>query len=264
MHFKGQRVLVTGASSGIGRALANAFAAEGAALVITARSEDRLRELAAEINSKHGVDVRVVAADLEVPGGSATLAQAIEAQDLQIDHLVNNAGFGGAKAFHEMDPSSVAAMLRLNCEALTTLTRCYLPAMLGRQQGGVLMVASLVGLFPVPFMAEYAASKAYVISFGRALREEARGSGVRLSVLCPGAVPSGFQSRAGYTLTAAESNSSLPADQVARIAVRGYIKNRTLIVPGATNRIGAALVGFVPVGWMTRISGIVLKRLRRA
>lgn len=263
MDYKGQRVLITGASSGIGRALALEFARRGADLVITARSQGRLEELAREVAAAQQGDVRVVVADLERPGGAELLATEVDALGITIDHLVNNAGFGGARRFHQMDREHMLAMLRLNCEALTALTHHYLPGMLARQRGGVLQVASVVGFFPLPFMAEYAATKAYVVSFTRALREEMAGTGVRACVLCPGSVPSGFQARAGYELSGAEAGSALLPADVARIAVSGYSRNRAVIVPGLGNRLGAFVLSALPPATVAWIAARVMRSLGR-
>jgi short-subunit dehydrogenase len=264
LKFKDTWALVTGASSGIGRALAFELAARGTHLVVTARSEDKLRALAEELTRRHGVQVHVLPADLEQPGGAAELAARVEALGVTLDHVVNNAGFGAAHRFVDMPLSEMLAMVRLNCEALTVLTRHFLPQLVQRGSGGVLQVASMIAFFPVPFMAEYGASKAYVLSLSRALREEIRGSGVQLSVLCPGPVPSGFQARAGYSLTSAESGSALTPEKVAAITVRDYGRGRFVIAPGLSNRLGALFIHLVPAWLIARATAFFMRAVGRA
>jgi len=196
--FHRRWALVTGASSGLGEEFAKQLAHRGANLVLTSRSEQRLVNLAADLTRVNGIETRVVVADLSAPDGAARLLRAVHELQLPITHLLNNAGFGSAGAFAELDAERESALVELNVAALVRLTRGLIGPMLARREGGVLNVASTAGFQPVPFMATYAASKAFVVSFTLALASELDGTGVRAMALCPGPVQTGFQAAAGF------------------------------------------------------------------
>ena len=263
--FAAEWVLVTGASSGIGAAFARRLAGRGARLVLAARSVDRLSALAAELEAAHGTETRVVLADLAAPDGAAALCAAVDALGVPVLHLMNNAGFGLAGPFAAADAGRLAAMVRVNCEALTVLSRHFLPAMLAAGAGGIVHVASVAGYLPMPYQAVYAASKAYVLSLSTALAEEVRGSGVRVLALCPGPVPTGFQAAAG-----AEGHTNpleaavLTADEVTRRGLAAYEAGRAVCVPGAINRAVAAAAGLTPRGGLARLVARVSRRRARA
>ena len=187
----GEWALVTGASAGIGAAFARAFAKEGISCVLTARREDRLRELAAELESRHGVKTRIVAVDLAMPGGAEELLRA--SADLDIAILVNNAGFGGAGRFDKLDPGWLRRMVELNCAVPVVLTRTLLPAMRERGRGAVIFVGSVAGCQPLPLHSLYAATKSFDNLLGEALWAEYRGSGVDCLSLLPGPTETEFQ-----------------------------------------------------------------------
>jgi hypothetical protein len=237
--FRGTRALVTGASSGIGEELARQLAAKGCALVVTARSEGKLRALAEELTAAHGVTVDVIAGDLGAAGGAVALADEIDRRGLRIDHLMSNAGFGTGGALVESDEARQAEMVRLNCEALVVLTRRFLPSMVERRAGGIIHVASIAGNQPVPFMATYGATKAFVLSFSLAVAEEVRHAGVRVLALCPGPVPTGFQSTAGVDIAPSQRRAVLTAAETVRIGLRAYERRRTVCVPGGLNKLGS-------------------------
>lgn len=249
--------LVTGASSGIGEALARELAGRGWGLVLTARSREALERLAEELTRDHGVDTHVVTADLAVPGGADTLADALADAGLHIDLLVNNAGFGQWGFYPELDGDDETAMLRLNVEALTRLTRRLLPPMLQRRGGWVLNVASLGAFLPGPWMAGYFASKAYVLSYSEALAEELKDTGVTVSCLCPGPVRTGFQERAGFRISSASRLGEMDARTVAQRGLDGLFRGRPVVVPGLVNRITAALPRFLPRRLVTKMVGRV-------
>lgn len=261
--FAKTTALITGASSGIGEQFARQLAAEGADLIVTARSRDRLEALAQELSARHGVRVDVVSADLSVPGGVDALVRGVSALGVFVEHLINNAGFGAVGRLSEADPARLAAMVRLNCESLVLLTRHYLTPMLEKRRGGVIQVASTAAYQPMPFMATYGASKAFVLSFSRALAEELRGTGVHVLALCPGPVPTGFQSVAGIE-PGMERVAALSAEQTVARALAAYRKQRTVTVPGAVNQVQTTLSKLAPTAVLTRAIAGAMRRMGRA
>ena len=243
-QHRGETVLITGASSGIGRELARQFAGDGADLVLIARSEDRLRELAAELAAESGVTVEVVPADLARPGSPDQIVQTLAQRQIEVDVLVNNAGFG-----RQLD------MIEVNVAALTRLTALLLPAMLERRRGGILNVASTAAFQPGPNSAVYYATKAYVLSFTEALAEEVRGSGVRVSCLAPGPTDTGFAAQAGATGSRLFRRGVMDAGRVARAGHDGLRRGKTVVIPGLRNRALAVGARLSPRILATKISG---------
>jgi short-subunit dehydrogenase len=188
--------LITGASGGIGLDLARLFAEGGYDVVLVARTESKLKELATELASKHGVSARAVAADLADPAAPAQLMERLKAEGVQVDVLVNNAGYGGYGTFAETELDAELKMIQLNISALTALSKAVLPGMLARKSGRILNVASTAAFQPGPLMAVYYATKAYVLSFSEALANETKGTGVTVTCLCPGPTKTGFQQQA--------------------------------------------------------------------
>ena len=186
-------MLITGTSSGIGRELARQFAGDGADLVLIARNEDRLRELAGELTAESGVTVEVVPADLSLPGSPDQIVQTLAQRQIYVDVLVNNVGFGARGPVAEIGVGRQLEMIEVNVAALTRLTALLLPGMLERRRGGILNVASTAAFQPGPNSAVYYATKAYVLSFTEALAEEVRGSGVRVSCLALGPTDTGVR-----------------------------------------------------------------------
>lgn len=252
-------MLITGASAGIGKAFAEALAARGARLVLCARKLDRLDALAESLRARHASTVLTVACDLEKPGAANELASHLKEQAIAVDMLINNAGFGAAGRFHRQAPDLVANMTQLNCVALAELTRALLPSMLERGRGGVVNVASVAAFVPTPLMAIYGASKAYVLSFSAALREELRGTNVHVMALCPGPVPTEFQQRAGYAPLDSRNLAALPPERVVEVALADFARGRFSCVPGAVNRLQTALAGALPLTWIAAISARVLR-----
>lgn len=239
--------MVTGASGGIGAALARELARHGHDLVLVARSREPMDALAADLAAS-GAAAMVVEADLARPGAAAALADDLEGRGLAIDVLVNNAGFGAAGRFDRADPARLGEMLQLNIVALTELTRLMLPAMVARGHGRIMLVASVAGFQPGPRMAAYFASKAYVLSLGEALACELRGSGVSVTVLCPGATATRFFAVAGAenSLMARRMRRMMRAEDVARIGYRGLAAGRPVVIAGAMNRLVALAGRYAP------------------
>ncbi len=238
--------LITGASSGIGLELARVFAGDGWDLALTARREERLAELAGELERAHGATVRVLPADLARPGAAAELFEQLRRDGVAIEAVVNNAGFGLNGLLLGQDPEVHAAMIQVNVAALTRLTRLCLPPMLERASGYVLNVASTAAFQPGPRMAVYYATKAYVLSFTEAIAEEVHGSGVRVSCLCPGPTTTGFAAVAGMEDSNLFKLGAMDAATVARAGYRGMLKGRAVVIPGLLNRLAAFSIRFSP------------------
>jgi uncharacterized protein len=250
----GQTALVTGASGGIGVDLADCFARDGYDVVVTARSVDALRGVADRLSKQHGIVATPIANDLGVFGGGTKLVEAIRARGITVDVLVNNAGYGQAGALTSSPLETQLGMIDLNVRALVELTHLLWDGMVARRRGGVLNVASTAAFQPGPLMAVYYASKAFVLSFSEALWEEARGTGLRVSCLCPGPTASGFRDRAGTGKTRLASASAvMPSMPVAEQGYRGWQANRRVVIPGARNRLLAELVQVLPRRMVLRV-----------
>jgi short-subunit dehydrogenase len=248
--------LITGASSGIGRALAHLFARDGYELVLVARRGAVLEELAAEMVRRYGGRARAVAADLSVPDGASLLHAELQRAGVAVDVLVNNAGFGMQGAFAALPPDRQLQMIHLNVTALTALTRLLVPSMLERGRGGVLNVGSTAGFQPGPFMAVYYATKAYVVSFSEALAEELAGSGLRVSCLAPGPTATGFAAEAGASGSRLFAEGTMSVDEVARVGYLAWQQGKPLVIVGSRNRLRAFAVRLLP-------RAFVLKAVRR-
>jgi len=252
---EGQTALVTGASMGIGVDLAECFARDGYDLILTARSEGALTEVANRLAGTHGVKAHVVPQDLGAHGGGSALAQSIAQRGLNVDVLVNNAGYGHAGALTSSDLQTQLGMIDLNVRALVELTYLYWDRMLANKRGGVLNVASTAAFQPGPLMANYYASKAYVLSFSEALWEEARDTGVHVSCLCPGPTMSAFRERAGTNRTrlASANSAQMPSAPVARMGYEAWKRNQRVKVTGGRNAFQAGMVKFLPRERVLRI-----------
>lgn len=243
----GQTALVTGASAGIGVDLAECFASGGYDLVLAARTESALQEVADRLARTYGITATPIVADLQAIGGGARLADAIARRDVTVDVLVNNAGFGAAGPFDRSDRATQLGMIDLNTRVLVELTHIYWPRMIANKRGGVLNVASTAAFQPGPLMAIYYASKAFVLSFSEALWEEARGTGVNVSCLCPGPTVSKFRERAGTgKVRLAKASVPMPSMVVARMGYDAWQANTRVVVTGARNRVMASLVPLLP------------------
>jgi uncharacterized protein len=239
------RALITGASRGIGLELAREFAAHGHPLVLVARNETRLNEVASELIRAHSIEATVIAADLGERDGPATLFEEVQRRNLDVDVLVNNAGVMDTGAFNEADTSALTGIVRLNVEALTALTSLFLKPMASRRKGRILNLASVAGFQPLPSMAVYAASKAYVLSLSEALAEELRGTGVTVSALCPGFTDTNMIESAKRENAAFRAlPSALIADpkSVAREGYRACMNGEVIRVPGLALQMATGLI----------------------
>ncbi len=237
--------VITGASAGIGVALARVFARHGHELAIVARREDRLRALADEIVASGAARPIVIVADLTQPNVARTIGEALAAQGAEPQFLVNNAGFGLVGSAASRDRAEQLAMIDLNVRALTELSLAFLDS-LERHRGGLLNVGSMAGFLPGPGMAGYYASKAFVLSFSEALHSELKARGIRVSVLCPGPVPTEFAERAGLKKKMAPDIITKSADFVAQQGYDGLMAGRRTIIPGLLNRLIIVLIRFMP------------------
>ena len=246
--------LVTGASSGIGEQFALQLGRRGHNLVLTARSESKMQELARRLRAEHpGIDVEVICADLAEPGSGAALTAELTSRGVGVDVLINNAGFGSHNPVAEEDPDNLAREIQLNCSSLVDLTARLLPAMLQRDRGGVLNVASTAAFQPLAGMAVYGATKAFVLSFTEALWAETRTTGVRVMALCPGATETGFFDVAGKEFLTRGRQS---AEYVAEFGLRAFLNGRSpTVIPGAANNLAATGYRFLPRAMMARFAG---------
>jgi len=232
-EFAGKTVLVTGASTGIGEVFARELSRRGASLVLVARSEGKLEALARELGNAH-----VVAVDLATPGAPLRVFDALAAQGLEIDVLINNAGFGIHGDFAAIARSEQRGMVDLNVGALVELTHLFLP-MIERRQGGVIQVASVAAYQPIPYMAVYGATKAFVLSFGEALWAEYRPRGVRILTLSPGATETSFFERSGEG--AAAGTKKVAPEDVVRTGLAAFSAGRASVVHGTGNYLTTTL-----------------------
>jgi uncharacterized protein len=247
--WQGKWALVTGASAGIGEALAVELAAAGVHLVLTARRKDRLEALAARLASEFGIQTRVIVADLEQAAAPWEIFAAIEGQGLTIDVLVNNAGFGYYGQFVQGDPARQAAMVQVNCTAIVALTNLFLPGMVERRRGHVLIVASTASYQPVAYLATYAATKVFDRFLAEAMAEEVKRHGVRVSALCPGPTESEFGQVAGVNL--GRMRGFQKADIVARRGLEGLVRGKHWVIPYLVGQVGVFAQRFFPRRWVT-------------
>jgi short-subunit dehydrogenase len=246
-----ETALITGASSGIGLDLARLFAKDGCDVVLVARSEGKLRELAAELERDCGVKAHVIALDLAQPHAAQALVQRLP---VAIDVLVNNAGFGVTGPFVETDLAKELEMIQVNIVALTELTKLLLPPMVARRRGRVLNVASTAAFQPGPLMAVYYATKAYVLSFSEAIADELRDSGVTVTALCPGPTETGFAAVADMTTTRLFNVAKpMSSADVARAGYAAMKRGRRVVIPGVKNKLLTQSVRVSPRRLVTTI-----------
>ncbi|HTM35853.1 MAG TPA: SDR family oxidoreductase [Terriglobales bacterium] len=230
--------LITGASAGIGRELAKLFAQDHYNLVLVARTASRLSQLAAGFEQQYGISAKPFALDLASGAAPQFLFDQLERENISVEVLVNNAGYGKLGAFSEVAYPESAGQIDLNITALTHLTKLFLRPMLERKSGKILNVASTAGFQPGPLMAVYYATKAYVISFSEALANELQGTGVTVTCLCPGATDTEFQTRAGTEQTTLlRKMRPMEASEVARDGYRALLKGKPLVISGLRNRL---------------------------
>jgi short-subunit dehydrogenase len=228
-----------------------------------ARSEDKLNALAEELRGSSGRQVHVFVSDLSEEAAVQKLVSDVAEKGIAVDHLVNNAGVGRAKAIAKDEPEILVNMVQLNCTALTELTARFLPAMVERGRGGVLQVASVIGFGPCPYQSSYAATKAYVKSLTDGLAIELEGTGVRTTALCPGHVRTGFQVAAGFANNAMKVPGELSAEVTVRAALSGYERGKTTVVPGFMNKMAVFFGNLLPRPLLARISAKTVQKLGR-
>lgn len=247
--WEGKRALVTGASAGIGEAIAVELALCGVHLVLTARREDRLNSLADRLRSESSIDVQVIAASLDQPEAPRMLFDATEGSGSRIDLLVNNAGFGAYGEFLKTEADRHVEMVQVNCAAVVHLTRLFLPKMVERRQGDILIVSSMAGYQPVPYLATYAATKAFDRLLAEALAQEVKQYGVRVSALCPGPTQSEFDQVAGAR--ANESRKHQSAQEVALRGLEALAQGRPWVVPYTAGRAQMLILPLLPRNWLS-------------
>lgn len=253
---RGQRAVVTGASSGIGAAIARSLAVRGFDLVVVARRADRLTALQQELQSSCGVTVDVVAADLASRDGADVVARALDGK--VVDVIVNNAGAGWVGVFGDAPADRQLEIVDINCRALIALTRAFLPKMLARRHGHIVQIASVAGFMPGPRASTYYASKAFVVSHSEALRHELKGTGVDVTLVCPGPVDTEFQRSSGVKGRMGGAVAMSDVD-VAEASVEGMLAKRFLVVPGLPNRALVLLTRFLP----RSVSAALVDRLQK-
>ena len=246
--------LITGASFGIGHDLAAIFAREGYNLVLVARTADKMRQLASELEKAHGTRSLILASDLAAPGAAAYIHDQTTRADIAVDVLVNNAGFGQFGLFAENDLEECLQQIQLNITTLTHLTRLYLPEMLERKSGRILNVASTAAFQAGPLMAVYYATKAYVLHFSEAIANEVQGTGVTVTCLCPGATATEFHKRANMTNINLLKFGAMDSHTVAEDGYRALIAGKPLVISGFKNWLVAQSVRFSPRKLVTAVA----------
>jgi uncharacterized protein len=251
---QGKTALITGASSGIGSEFAKLFAQDQYSLVLVARNEKNLIQLADELSQTYNINVKVLVKDLSRLEAADEIFAELQKDNIQVDVLVNNAGFATYGFFAETDLAAELQLMQVNMVALTHLTKLLLHGMLQRKSGKILNLASTAAFQPGPLMAVYYASKAYVLSFSEAIANEVKGTGVSVTVLCPGPTESGFQKRAAMEQSKlVKGRKIMDATTVAKVGYRGLMNRQAIVVPGLSNQLLTLSIRILPRGFVTRI-----------
>src|ERR1700687_4952446 len=245
-EWRGKWALVTGASAGIGKALAEELALGGTNLVLTARRRERLEALAQKLRATHKIQAESFVADLTQVSAPKEIFDFTEGMGLAIDLLVNNAGFGQYGELHEVEVEKLLDMVQVNCRAVLHLTRLYLPGMVARRSGDVLIVASTAAFQAVPYISTYAATKAFDLFLAEGLAEEMKPYGIRVCALCPGSTESEFHEVAGQTHITAMNAKRETAEKVARTGLRALAAGKSYVISGVGNYLGAQSQRLVP------------------
>jgi len=256
-RWSGKWALVTGASAGIGRAVAEQLAAAGAHLIVTARRTDRLSALASNLVSKHGNRIEVFSADLAKPGAAREIHQFTTGKGIEVDLLVNNAGFGAFGHIQDISEDRLLEMVQVNCSAVLQLTRLYLPGMIERRRGDILIVASTAGFQAVPFISAYAATKAFDLIFAEGIAEELHPFGVRVCALCPGSTNTEFQQVARQPDRAFRFAET--AEKVARVGLEGLARGESCVISGTGNRWMVAGERLAPRSFVVRMAAKMMR-----
>ena len=251
-EWRGKWALVTGASAGIGKALAEDLAVGGANLVLTARRRERLEALAQELRAKHKIQTEIFVADLTRASAPREIFDFTEGKGLAIDLLVNNAGFGQYGELHEVEVEKLLDMVQVNCSAVLYLTRLYLPGMVAKRSGDVLIVGSTASFQAVPYISTYAATKAFDLFLAEGLAEEMKPHGIRVCALCPGTTTSEFHLVAGHPSSSKGREQS--AETVARNGLKALAAGKSYLISGLGNYLGAHGERLVPRRFVTRIA----------
>ena len=255
--WTGKWALVTGASAGIGEELARQLAAAGANLVLTARRTERLETLARDFSSKYGTRVEVFSADLTQMAAPEQVYAFTTGRGIEIELLVNNAGFGAFGYVHKVPTQRIAEMIQVNCTAVVALTQLYLPAMIARHRGDVLIVSSVAAFQPVPFNSAYAATKAFDLLFAEGIAEELRPFGVNVCALCPGSTTTEFQFVARQPDRTFRSPET--AEKVARVGLEGMARGDTFVISGGKNRLMVELERVAPRRFVAKMAAKVMR-----
>ncbi len=257
--FADMGCLVTGASSGIGRALALLLAAEGARIAITARREDRLRALAAELEAAGAAATHVIVEDLARADAPKRLFAAAEEALGGVDVLINNAGFAAPGHYVRVDYDRTLAMIQVNCAAVAGLARLALPGMVKRGRGGMLTVASVAAFQAAPYQSGYGATKGFDLLLSDGIHQEVKHTPLAITALCPGVTDTEFFDAAGYTNLSGFLNKRMPVERCARVGLAAFRKGKMTIIPGLTNKLVVFLQRFLPRSWVAGLSRRVLK-----
>jgi short-subunit dehydrogenase len=254
MNSSRNTALITGASSGIGFEFAHLFARDAHDLVLVARSEGKLRELASRLEAQFGIATTVIAADLAKPNAAQEILVTLQVHEIEIDALVNNAGFGLAGPFVKTDLQKELEMIQVNIVALTELTKLFLPGMVSRRSGRILNLASTAAFQPGPLMAVYYATKAYVLSFSEAIADELRGSGVTVTALCPGPTATGFAAVASLESSRLfKMARPMSSAEVARVGYEAMKSGKRVVIPGLRNKLLTQSIRVTPRRMVTTI-----------
>ncbi len=257
-NWRGKWALVTGPSAGIGREIARQLAAAGAHLVLTARRRDRLQELAAEVRTRHGVRAEMLLADLATPQAPQAIFDFTREKGIDLELLVNNAGFGLHGEFHRQPYARFAEMVQVNVTAVQHLTHLFLPQMIERGRGDILIVSSVAGFQAVPYLATYAATKAFELQWAEALAEEVRRYGVRVCVLCPGTTTTEFQQVAGSPPNALRLPET--AEKVARVGLRAMASGKRVAISGGRNWVTVQALRVLPRATIAKLAASLFKK----
>ena len=255
-EWNGKWALVTGASAGIGLALAKELAAGGTNLVLTARRKDRLEELAAALRSQHKVKTEVFVADLSQADAPEKIFAFTEEKGIEIDLLINNAGFGHYGEFPSVETQCLLDMVQVNCNAVVHLTRLYLPEMIARRRGDVLILASTASFQAVPYISTYAATKAFDLLFAEGLAEEMKPYGIRVCALCPGSTETEFHVVAGQDQFIRKAET---AEKVAHTGLKALAAGKSYVISGLGNYLGAHGERLVPRRFVTKVAAGMFK-----
>jgi uncharacterized protein len=254
--------LITGASNGIGLELAKIHASKGGDLVLIARNKSKLDEVKSELERQYGVTVYTIGKDLSAINSAQEVYDETTKQEIQIDYLINNAGFGDFGMFTETDWDKELQMINLNITSLTLFTKLYLKDMIRRRSGKIMNVASTAAFQPGPTMAVYCATKAYVLSFTEAISNEVRDNGITITALCPGATESGFQTAGGLDESELYKGKKLPtAKEVAEYGYRSMIKGKTVSIHGMMNYIMSNSIRFIPRALVLKVSRKIIDKV---